>query len=76
MMRLVLTGMLAVLTCGCLSRSGTDLLQARIRDQQTHLADAERQVAATHAELQRSRHEADGLRTELAHRLEGLSAAR
>ncbi len=68
MMRLVLTGMLAVLMGGCLSRGGTDLLQARIRDQQAHLADAERQVVTAQAELQKSRREADGLRTELAKR--------
>ena len=68
MMRLLLTGMLAVLMGGCLSRGGTDLLQARIRDQQAHLADAERQVAVAQADLQKSRREADGLRTELAKR--------
>ena len=68
MMRIVLTGMLAVLACGCFSRSGTDLLQARIRDQEVHLADAERQVATTQTELAKARREADGLRTELAKR--------
>ena len=71
MMRIVLTGMLAVWACGCFSRSGTDLLQARIRDQEVHLADAERQVATTQTELAKARREADGLRTELAKRNSG-----
>ena len=75
MMRIVLTGMLAVLACGCLSRSGTDLLQARIRDQEVHLADAERQVATTQTELAKARREADGLRTELAKRGSGGTTA-
>ena len=75
MMRTVLTGMLAVLVCGCLSRSGTDLLQARIRDQEVHLADAERQVATTQTELAKARREADGLRTELAKRGSGGTTA-
>ena len=44
-MRLVLTGMSAVLICGCLSRGSTDLLHARIREQQTHIAETERQIA-------------------------------
>ena len=44
-MRLVLTGMSAVLICGCLGRGGTDLLRARIREQQSHIAETERQMA-------------------------------
>ncbi len=75
MMRFVLTGMLAVLACGCFSRSGTDLLQARIRDQEVHLADTERQVATTQTELAKARREADGLRTELAKRGSGGTTA-
>lgn len=65
-MRLVLTGMSAVLICGCLSRGSTDLLHARIREQQTHIAETERQIALAQSELQRTRREADNLRAELA----------
>ena len=65
-MRLVLTGMSAVLICGCLSRGSTDLLRARIREQQSHIAETERQMALAQTELQRTRREADNLRAELA----------
>ncbi len=65
-MRLVLTGMSAVLICGCLGRGGTDLLRARIREQQSHIAETERQMAVAQTELQRTRREADTLRAELA----------
>ena len=65
-MRLVLTGMSAVLICGCLSRGSTDLLHARLREQQSHIAETERQIALAQAELQRTRREADSLRAELA----------
>ncbi|MBC8113356.1 MAG: hypothetical protein H7062_03185 [Candidatus Saccharimonas sp.] len=65
-MRLVLTGMSAVLICGCLGRGSTDLLHARIREQQSHIAETERQIALAQTELQRTRREADNLRAELA----------
>ena len=42
-MRLVLTGMSALLLCGCLGRQSTDLLHARIREQQERLVETERQ---------------------------------
>ena len=74
-MRLVLTGMSAVLICGCLSRGSTDLLHARIREQQTHIAETERQMAMAQTELQRTRREADNLRAELARSGNGVLGA-
>ena len=74
-MRLVLTGMSAVLICGCLSRGSTDLLHARIREQQTHIAETERQMALAQTELQRTRREADNLRAELARSGNGVLGA-
>ena len=74
-MRLVLTGMSAVLICGCLSRGSTDLLHARIREQQTHIAETERQIALAQTELQRTRREADNLRAELARSGNGVPGA-
>ncbi|MEK6262497.1 MAG: hypothetical protein AABP62_28200 [Planctomycetota bacterium] len=65
-MRLVLTGMSAVFICGCLSRGSTDLLRARIREQQTHITETERRIVLAQTELQRTRREADNLRAELA----------
>lgn len=65
-MRLVLTGMSAMLICGCLSRGNSDLLRARIREQQSQIAETERQMTVAQTELQRARREADSLRTELA----------
>ena len=74
-MRLVLTGMSAVLICGCLSRGSTDLLHARIREQQTHIAETERQFTLAQSELQRTRREADSLRAELARSGNGVLGA-
>jgi outer membrane murein-binding lipoprotein Lpp len=72
-MRLLLTGMSAMLICGCLSRGNSDLLRARIRDQQSQLAETERQMTFAQSELQRARREAESLRTELARG--GMNAA-
>lgn len=74
-MRWMLTGMSAILICGCLSRGGNDLLQARLRDQQERLIETERQIAAAQTELRRSRQEADNLRAELARVGSGLLTA-
>lgn len=74
-MRLVLTGMSAVLICGCLGRGSTDLLRARIREQQSHIAETERQMALSQTELQRTRREADTLRAELARSGGGVAGA-
>ena len=65
-MRLMLTGMSAILVCGCLGRGSADLLHARIREQQSYIAETERQMAQSRTELHRIRREADNLRAELA----------
>src|SRR5579871_2903820 len=65
-MRLALTWMSALLLCGCLSRGKTDLLQARLREQQEHVTQMERQIASTQADLKRSQRDAEQLRAELA----------
>jgi hypothetical protein len=65
-MRVLLTGMSALLLCGCAGRSNMDLLQARLREQQQYLADNERRLSDIQSELARSRREADQLRSQLA----------
>src|ERR1700759_1302502 len=64
-MRLALTWMSPLLICGCLSRGKSDLLQARLREQQEHTAELERQLASTRGDLQRSRKDVEQLRTEM-----------
>lgn len=51
---------------GCLGRGETDLLTARLREQQARLADAESRLEATARELKLARKESEGLRTQLA----------
>jgi len=65
-MRLVLTWMSALVLCGCLARGNSDLLQARLREQQEHTAEVERRMDAAQADLQRARRESEQLRAELA----------
>jgi hypothetical protein len=65
-MRVVLTGMSALMLCGCLARGNVDLLQARLRQQQEYVAEVERRAEVAQAELKRSQREAEQLRTELA----------
>lgn len=74
-MKYLLTGMSALLLCGCLGRGNTDLLHARIREQQAQIADAEQKTAQSMAELQRLRREADSLRAELTKSQAGILAA-
>jgi hypothetical protein len=64
-MRLMLTGMSALLLCGCLGRGNPDLLQARLREQQEHLVEVERRMEAAQADLSRARRESDQLRVQL-----------
>ena len=64
-MRIALTWMSALLLCGCLGRGNADLLQARLREQQQHLAEVERQKETAVAELERSHRESEMLRAEL-----------
>lgn len=52
--------------CGCLGRGQTDLLQARLREQQQALAEAQSNLDKSHQELKLARKEADGLRSQLA----------
>ena len=65
-MRVVLTGMSALLLCGCVGRSNMDLLQARLREQQHYLAENERRLSDVQAELTRARRDTDQLRAQLA----------
>lgn len=65
-MRLVLTWMSALMFCGCLARGNSDLLQARLREQQEHTVEVERKMEAAQADLQRARRESEQLRAELA----------
>ena len=65
-MRVVLTWMSALMLCGCLGRANPDLLQARLREQQEHLVNVERQMETAQTELRRARRESDQLRAELA----------
>ncbi len=65
-MRLVLTWMSALMLCGCLARGNSDLLQARLREQQEHTVEVERRMEAAQADLQRARRESEQLRAELA----------
>jgi len=51
---------------GCAGRGETDLLHARLREQQQQLADAQTQLEAAQRELKQSRRETEGLRTQLA----------
>jgi len=74
-MKVVLTGMLAILVCGCISRGRADLLQAKIRDQQTRISESERKISDVQSELKRTRREADGLRAELARTEKGAKVA-
>lgn len=64
-MRVALTWMSALLLCGCLGRGNADLLQARLREQQEHMVEVERQKDAALAELKRSKRETEQLRAEL-----------
>ena len=50
---------------GCAGRMNTDLLQARIRQQEAQLAESQMQIAKTKSELKHSRQEADRLKSEL-----------
>jgi len=65
-MRVVLTGMSALVLCGCLGRANPDLLRARLREQQEHLVEVERRMETAQADLKRARHDAEQLRAELA----------
>lgn len=65
-MRVLLTGMSAILICGCLGRGNADLLRARIREQQSQIAETERQMAVAQKELSRTQREVETLRSELA----------
>ena len=65
-MRVLLTGMSALMLCGCLGRANPDLLHARLREQQEHLVEVEQRMEAAQTDLQRARREADQLRAELS----------
>lgn len=59
---------LILLVClsGCLGRGETDLLQARLRDQQQLLTETESQLQSTTQDLKIARKETEGLRVQLA----------
>ncbi len=60
-----------VLLTGCSGRGETDLLQARLRDQQEQLLSAQNQLKETSKSLAQSRQESEQLRTELAQATSG-----
>ncbi|MBI1348741.1 hypothetical protein GC163_20910 [bacterium] len=51
---------------GCLGRGETDLLQARLREQQQRLTEAESQLQTSQRDLKLARKETEGLRVQLA----------
>lgn len=51
---------------GCLGRGETDLLQARLREQQQRLVESESQLQTAQRDLKIARKEAEGLRVQLA----------
>lgn len=67
-----MSGLVIVGLSGCLGRGQTDLLQARLRDQQQLLAEAQAERDAAQSELRLARKETEGLRTQLAQANQGL----
>ena len=55
-----------MLICGCAGRMDADLLQARIREQESQLTQSASEMAKTRSELKQARIEAEKLRSELA----------
>jgi len=55
-----------ILICGCAGRMDADLLQARIREQESQLTQSASEMAKTRSELKQARIEAEKLRKELA----------
>ena len=55
-----------ILICGCAGRMDADLLQARIREQESQLTQSASEMAKTRSELKQARIEAGKLRTKLA----------
>lgn len=55
-----------ILICGCAGRMDADLLQARIREQESQLTQSASEMAKTRSELKQARIEAEKLRSELA----------
>lgn len=51
---------------GCLGRGQTDLLQARLREQQQRLAESQTELQTVQQQLAQARKESDGLRSQLA----------
>jgi hypothetical protein len=51
---------------GCVGRGETDLLHARLREQQQQLAQAQSRLQATESELKQARRETESLRTQYA----------
>ena len=59
---------LLLLASGCLQTRNTEILEARLRQQEDRLTEMQSQLSTSESELQVTRREADALRTQLANR--------